>query len=111
MLLPLFRREVPLKKTVDDTSGDGRSAASLWKVLKDWPDADDLFAAARSALMVEQALIILKETLQGYSPDEGFLHLTYAVGHLSEAADEIVASDQELAAMIRSIRTALMAEV
>ena len=89
----------------------GESAVNLWKVIKDWPDSDDVFAVAKAALAVEQALIILKETLQGYSPDDGFLHLTYAIGHLSEAADEIVATDQELAALIRAIRTALMAEV
>jgi hypothetical protein len=55
-----------------------------------------------------QAVILLKECLQGYSPDEGFLHMSYALGHLAEAADEIVANNTGLAARIRAVRNSLM---
>jgi hypothetical protein len=57
---------------------------------------------------LSQAAILLKECLQGYSPEEGYLHMSYAMGHLAEAADEIVADDRGLAARIREVRNSLM---
>jgi hypothetical protein len=57
---------------------------------------------------VAQAIINLKEVLQGYHPDNGHEHYHLAIGHLAEASDEIVADNAELANDIREIRLRLM---
>ena len=50
-----------------------------------------------------QAIVLMLEAIQGY-PEHRWL----AIGHMAEAADEIVAEDPDLAKQIRELRIRYM---
>ena len=61
-------------------------------------------------LNISQAIIQLKELLQGYTVERGYSHQWLAIGHLAEAADEIIKDNPELALEIRNVRLKLMGQ-
>jgi len=58
-----------------------------------------------------KALVLLKEVEAGYTPDKGYPHLWLALGNLSEAEDEIIKEDKEMAQRVRQLRRKITMEI
>lgn len=60
---------------------------------------------------IGSAIILLKEVASGYTPEKGHPHFALALAHLSEAENEIIATDSTVASALRDIRLSLTGQV
>jgi len=102
----LIHREIKLMVSFDTTSiqdlvSERTLLSMTGEIILTEPKKQRMGCVACMKKHISQAIILMKECLQGYQHQE---HGWLAIGHLAEASDEIVSVDDKLANKIRDIR-------